>query len=130
VTAAHVLRDEWTALAADPRARTLADDAGLTFPGAHETLPPVARDGDVLAEASATGRLVDVEVEPVLPAVVAAMRAHATQIQHATAARDPEGRFVGWYALSNGVLAPIGPTETYLVADDADARPPSVGSAR
>jgi N-acetyl-1-D-myo-inositol-2-amino-2-deoxy-alpha-D-glucopyranoside deacetylase len=47
--------------------------------------------------------------------VTAAMRAHATQVQHATALARPEGPVAGWYALSNDVLAPILTTETYLV---------------
>ena len=43
-------------------------------------------------------------------------RAHATQVQHATALPRPEGLVAGWYALSNNVLAPILTTETYLVS--------------
>ncbi|MFD7308870.1 PIG-L family deacetylase [Promicromonospora sp. NPDC059942] len=62
-------------------------------------------------------RVVRVDVAGVLGRVVAAMRAHATQVQHATALARPEGPVAGWYALSNGVLAPILTTETYVVVD-------------
>ena len=57
-----------------------------------------------------------VDAWPVLGRVVGALRAHATQVQYATALARPEGPVAGWYALSNGVLAPILTTETYLVA--------------
>ncbi|MFI6426611.1 PIG-L family deacetylase [Promicromonospora sp. NPDC050880] len=59
---------------------------------------------------------VRVDARPVLGRVVAALRAHATQVQHATALPHAAGPVVGWYALSNGVLAPLLPDETYLVA--------------
>ncbi|WP_423463270.1 PIG-L family deacetylase [Promicromonospora sp. MS192] len=58
---------------------------------------------------------VRVDVRPVLGRVVAALRAHATQVQHATALPHAEGAVVGWYALSNDVLAPLLADETYLV---------------
>jgi N-acetyl-1-D-myo-inositol-2-amino-2-deoxy-alpha-D-glucopyranoside deacetylase len=47
--------------------------------------------------------------------VVAGLRAHASQVQHVTVLARPEGAVAGWYALSNGVLAPILTFETYLV---------------
>ncbi|QAY70319.1 PIG-L family deacetylase [Xylanimonas protaetiae] len=129
VAAAGDLRRQRAALFADARARALAQAAGLTFPGPDEPLPAVARDDALLAQAAAAGQAHDVDVDPVLPAVVAAMRAHATQIQHAQTAPGEAEAFLGWYALSNGVLAPIGPRETYLVADPAPAQATSVGSA-
>ncbi|MFI9488666.1 PIG-L family deacetylase [Promicromonospora sp. NPDC052451] len=58
---------------------------------------------------------VRVDVRPVLGRVVAALRAHATQVQHATALPHAVGAVVGWYALSNDVLAPLLADETYLV---------------
>ncbi len=117
-------------LAADPGACALVSAAGLTLPAAQDPLPALARDDDVLAAVAARGDLVEVAVAPVLDAVVTAMRAHATQIQHATALRYRQGGPLGWYALSHGVLAPIEPVETYQVVVRGDRGPGSVGSAR
>ncbi|GAB2456872.1 PIG-L family deacetylase [Xylanimonas ulmi] len=127
------------ALAADPAVRALADRAGLSLPAADDPLPAVARVDEALAGAAASGDLATVEVRPVLDRVLAAMAAHATQIQHAQAhdaaqahrATLREGGVadpLGFYALSNGVLAAVGARETYLVARDAQVT--SVGSAR
>ena len=63
------------------------------------------------------GPVARVDVRGVLGRVVGAMRAHATQVQHATVLTPSEGPVAGWYALSNGVLAPVLTTETYLVVD-------------
>ncbi|ACZ29994.1 LmbE family protein [Xylanimonas cellulosilytica DSM 15894] len=126
VAAAGELRRERAALAGHPGARALADATGLTFPAAEEALPPVARDDAAIAALAVAGRVVEVDVAPVLGDVVAALRAHATQVQHARAldpSRDqsPDRRLLGWYALSNGVLAPIGRAETYQVVVAAEA---------
>lgn len=78
----------------------------LALPGADDPLPSVAvPDADVDLH---------VDVRPVRARVLAALRAHATQVQ-AVAALD-EGTLVGVYALSNGVLAPLLPSEQYRVA--------------
>jgi N-acetyl-1-D-myo-inositol-2-amino-2-deoxy-alpha-D-glucopyranoside deacetylase len=98
-------------LAALPEARALAVAEGLTFADPDEDLPPLAKEG----LAGAGSRVVRVDVEPVLSRLVGAMRAHATQVQLATALTAPEGPVAGWYALSNDVLAPILAAETYLV---------------
>lgn len=107
-------------LAALPAARALAAAEGLTFPDPDEAMPPLARhgldasppDGEVLTPVAGGVR---VDVRPVLDRVVAALRAHATQVQHATTAARAAGPVVGWYALSNDVLAPLLAAETYLV---------------
>ncbi|GAA1712601.1 N-acetyl-1-D-myo-inositol-2-amino-2-deoxy-alpha-D -glucopyranoside deacetylase [Isoptericola hypogeus] len=103
------------ALADHGAVRGLADRVGLELPDPDEPLPPVAKDDAVLDGE----RLARVEVSPVLVPVLAAMRAHATQVQHATAAQPvaahpPAGGLLGWYALSNDVLAPILAHETYV----------------
>jgi N-acetyl-1-D-myo-inositol-2-amino-2-deoxy-alpha-D-glucopyranoside deacetylase len=121
------------ALADDPAARTLAEHVRLDFPAATDPLPAVARDDAALAVASAAGRLVEVEVAPVLGRVLGAMRAHATQIQHAQAHDAAELRtagVLGWYALSNGVLTALRARETYAVTPPASVQATSVGSAR
>jgi len=141
VAPAAEARQARATLAALPAARTLAAAEGLTFAASDEPLPPLAREDlgawsaerqeigtsdyrspDDLPITRADGRarghageVVRVDVLPVLGRVVGAMRAHATQVQHATALARPEGPVAGWYALSNGVLAPILASETYLV---------------
>jgi N-acetyl-1-D-myo-inositol-2-amino-2-deoxy-alpha-D-glucopyranoside deacetylase len=124
-------------LAALPAARALAAAEGLTFANPDAPLPPLARedldawsaehqeigtsdyrspdDLPITRADGLAGDVVRVDVRAVLGRVVGAMRAHATQVQHATALAHPEGPVAGWYALSNGVLAPILATETYLV---------------
>lgn len=68
---------------------------------------------------SAAGSQVDVTVSvlPVLRRVLAALRAHRTQV-HAVQeiTGGPDGPVVAAYALSNGVLAPVLRTETYRFA--------------
>ncbi len=68
---------------------------------------------------------VSVPVEPVLDKVLAAMRAHATQVQGAVrlAAEDAEPGVVGQFALSNDVVQQIRACERYAIAAP-------VGSAR
>ncbi|QDW63940.1 PIG-L family deacetylase [Oerskovia sp. KBS0722] len=103
----------------------LAEHPDLTLPDPQEALPPVAKDD--LEE------VVVVEVAPVLDAVVGALRAHATQVQHVgtvpVAARSraaplaaPDG-VLGWYALSNDVLAALPSREFYTVPPES-AGPP------
>ncbi|MGM7423473.1 PIG-L family deacetylase [Cellulosimicrobium sp. CpK407] len=109
------------ALAAQPAVRALlAVGAGLTLPGPDEALPPVARPDASLPP------LVAVPVAPVLDELLVAMRAHATQVQHVTAAatagstaeEEPTG-ILGWYALSNDVLAPVPSHEFYAPSGGA-----------
>ncbi|WP_454859506.1 PIG-L family deacetylase [Promicromonospora soli] len=139
VAPAAEVRQARATLAVLPTARALAAAEHLTFPPPDESLPPLAKEG--LAHwsaerqtvgtsdyrspdeppitradgASRAGGVVRVDVRPVLERVVGALRAHATQVQHATALEHAEGPLAGWYALSNGVLAPILTSETYLV---------------
>ena len=133
VTPEAELRTARATLAALPDALTLATAEGLTFAAPEADLPPLAkadlppwsagrqevgspgyRSPDELP-IMRTGRVVRVAVGPVVSRVVGALRAHATQVQHATALTRPVGPVAGWYALSNGVLAPILTAETYLV---------------
>ena len=116
VAPAAVVRAARATLAGLPGARALADAHGLTFPDPDEDLPPFA------VENLDPGEVVEVDVRPVLDRVVAALRAHATQVQHATALPRPVGEVAGWYALSNDVLAPILATETYRVSGPAGRR--------
>uniref|UniRef100_UPI000EE1BB73 PIG-L family deacetylase n=1 Tax=Miniimonas arenae TaxID=676201 RepID=UPI000EE1BB73 len=88
------------------------DGAALTVPT--EELPALARPS---AEVD-----VELDVTPVMPALLAALRRYPSQVQGAsvpvldasgarrgTRALRPDQAAVGWYALSNGVLAPILP---------------------
>ncbi|MBM7819239.1 N-acetyl-1-D-myo-inositol-2-amino-2-deoxy-alpha-D-glucopyranoside deacetylase [Cellulosimicrobium cellulans] len=106
------------ALAAHPAVcALLAADADLTLPDPDEDLPPVARPDASLPT------LVGVPVAPVLGELLAAMRAHATQVQHVTAAGSIAGEeptdLLGWYALSNDVLAPVPSHEFYAPSGGA-----------
>ncbi|MGI5187863.1 PIG-L family deacetylase [Promicromonospora sp. CA-289599] len=136
VVAAAELREARATLAALPEAMTLAAAHKLTFPPPEAPLPPLARENlnvwsaerqvigsssyrspDLLPTTSiGRSRVVRVGVRGVVESVVAALQAHATQVRHATVLARSEGAFAGWYALSNGVLAPILTTETYLVS--------------
>jgi N-acetyl-1-D-myo-inositol-2-amino-2-deoxy-alpha-D-glucopyranoside deacetylase len=105
------------ALGRRPAVRGLLDGpAQVTLPDPDGTLPPLAVPDRSVGEA---GGLLAVPVAPVLPALLGAMRAHATQVQHASSAEvgpaGPSGDepLVGWYALSNDVLAPIPSHEFY-----------------
>ncbi|GAA3797359.1 PIG-L family deacetylase [Cellulomonas soli] len=71
-----------------------------------------------------------VDVAPVLPQVLGALRAHATQVQ-AVHAVDEVDALVGLYALSNDVLAPLLPVEGYRcgLAHGRPAPESSLGSA-
>ncbi|MFC8923597.1 PIG-L family deacetylase [Cellulosimicrobium sp. NPDC057127] len=104
------------ALADRPAVQPLLTGPGrVTLPDPDETLPPLAVPDARLGDASP---LVAVPVAPVLTAVLAAMRAHATQVRLASASdAGPFGPtpepLVGWYALSNDVLAPVPSHEFY-----------------
>ncbi|WP_426311291.1 PIG-L family deacetylase [Cellulosimicrobium sp. E-16] len=122
VAPASTVRAARSALAAHPAVRALlADDAALVLPDPDEDLPPVARPDPSLP------LLVTVPVAPVLDQLLAAMRAHATQVQRVTAAVGAEGSgegddlegVLGWYALSNDVLAPVPSHEFYAPSGGA-----------
>ena len=115
VAPAAALRAGYAALAADPAARAVlaaaADDrrstreAPLVLPDPAGPLPSVATD--------APADLV-VEVLPVRDRLLAALRAHATQVQAVAPLDHPDA--VACYALSNLVLAPVLPRESYAWA--------------
>ncbi|WP_233275990.1 PIG-L family deacetylase [Isoptericola variabilis] len=107
--------------------RRLVPGAGLTLPDPDEALPPVAVADARVDELDRAGRLVRVDAAAVLGRVADALRAHATQVQHVTVrdGRADGSDVVGWYALSNAVLAPLLAVETYAVVPFAQ-----VGSAR
>jgi N-acetyl-1-D-myo-inositol-2-amino-2-deoxy-alpha-D-glucopyranoside deacetylase len=132
VAPASTVRAARRALAAHPAVRALlADGAALILPDPDEDLPPVARPDASLP------RLVTVPVAPVLDDVLTAVRAHGTQVQRVTAAVDGAGSseegdlegVLGWYALSNDVLAPVPSHEFYapsgaaLPGDEVRPRP-------
>ncbi|MGC5167281.1 PIG-L family deacetylase [Luteimicrobium sp. DT211] len=98
------------ALATVPTSPDRPDVAGLALPDPDErVLPPVATwwSGDAAA-------LVAVPLRPVLDRVAPALRAHATQVQAVAVTPPADGEaLVGWYALSNDVLAPLLPAEHY-----------------
>lgn len=79
----------------------------FTVPGPGDPLPAMARDR--------AGAGFAVPVAPVRAAVLAALTAHATQVQAVTPLDLPAA--VGCYALSNGALAALLPTERYEWAD-------------
>lgn len=89
----------------------LAGSDGLSVPDADGPLPSVAVPDDEVD--------LEVDVLPVRDEVLAALRAHETQVQ-AVASVDDDPALVGRYALSNQVLAPLLPVETYrfVVAGD------------
>ncbi|MBO3086458.1 N-acetyl-1-D-myo-inositol-2-amino-2-deoxy-alpha-D-glucopyranoside deacetylase [Cellulomonas fengjieae] len=78
--------------------------AGLQLPDPEAELPSVAVPDDQLDLA--------VDVLPVRDRVLAALRAHATQVQ-AVRAIDHQPGLVACYALSNRILAPVLAAETY-----------------
>jgi N-acetyl-1-D-myo-inositol-2-amino-2-deoxy-alpha-D-glucopyranoside deacetylase len=90
----------------------------LTAPDPEGPFPAVAVDDDEIDLA--------VEVQPVRDHVLAALRAHGTQVQ-AVEPVDGDPSLVGRYALSDGVLAPLLPAEGYShVAGPAPALPRGV----
>nr|WP_246256260.1 PIG-L family deacetylase [Isoptericola halotolerans] len=124
VEPAEEVRGARSALADAPSVRRLAAEHGLTVPAADATLPPVAVPREEL-ERSAT---VTVEVAPVLDRLLAALAAHATQVQHVGRTADAGPAVLGRYALSNGVLAPV-PSRARLRRVPAPGTTP-VGSGR
>lgn len=62
-----------------------------------------------------------VDVVPLLPAVLGALRAHATQVQ-AVQPGPGTGEVLASYALSDGVVKPLLATETYRFAPDRTHR--------
>lgn len=93
-------------------------DDELAVPDPGGPFPAVAVDDDGIDLA--------VDVLPVRDRVLAALRAHGTQVQ-AVEPVDGDPALVGRYALSDGVLAPLLPTEDYVhVAGPAPALPSGV----
>ncbi|MEK8228365.1 hypothetical protein NKG05_23410 [Oerskovia sp. M15] len=89
---------------------------GLTLPDPDEALPPVAK-GDL-------DEVLVVEVGPVVEAVVGALHAHATQVHHVgiePGGAGAAGVVLGWYALSNNVLAALPSREFYSVTPESAA---------
>lgn len=105
----HALRAGYAALAEGA-------PAGLRVPDADGPLPSVAVPDDQVD--------LQVDVLPVRDEVLAALRAHATQVQ-AVEAVDDDPSLVGRYALSNQLLAPILPVETYRRLDGPDVAWPT-----
>lgn len=90
------------------------------------TLPdPAAEPPSVVVPDDDVDVLVD--VAPVRDRVLAALRAHATQVQ-AVRAVDGQDGLLGCYALSNAVLAAVPPAEAYRYAPGS-ARAEDVGVA-
>lgn len=94
--------------------RTPGSLGALVGPGGTLTAPA---DDDVFASVVVPDDEValEVDVAPVRDAVLGALRAHATQVQHVTAV-DDEPALAGVYALSLGVAEPLLATEQYRVA--------------
>lgn len=106
------LRRAHEALAGDAVRAALGPDAhGLELPDPQAAPSVVVPDEDV-------DLLVD--VAPVRERVLAALRAHATQVQ-AVHGVDAEPALLGCYALSNRVLAALLPQEAYRAVGDAGA---------
>nr|WP_255449013.1 hypothetical protein [Cellulomonas sp. JZ18] len=97
------------------RAALGPDGAGLALPDPAQEPASVAVPDDAVD--------VVVDVAPVRERVLAALRAHATQVQ-AVRAVDGEPALVGCYALSNRLLAPVLPVESYRHAPAARVRTP------
>jgi N-acetyl-1-D-myo-inositol-2-amino-2-deoxy-alpha-D-glucopyranoside deacetylase len=122
VAPADALRAGYAALDEDPDVAALlasyADDRRATresplgLPDPAGPLPSVAAPGPV--------DLV-VDVRPVRHRVLAALRAHATQVQAVRPLEHPDA--VACYALSNLVLAPVLPAESYRWAPGRLPRP-------
>ncbi|UZN04383.1 PIG-L family deacetylase [Cellulomonas sp. S1-8] len=108
VVGRSTLRSARTALAGEAVLAALgATIAGLTLPDPTAEPPAMAvpdDDVDVL-----------VDVAPVRAQLLAALRAHATQVQ-AVRPVDGDDTLLGCYALSNAVLAAVPTTEAYRYA--------------
>ncbi|MBO3089007.1 PIG-L family deacetylase [Cellulomonas dongxiuzhuiae] len=108
VAGSAALRRAQHALAGDAvRAALGRDGRGLTLPDPAGEQPSVAVPDDEVD--------VLVDVAPVRHRLLAALRAHATQVQ-AVRAVDGDDALLGCYALSNAVLAPVLPAEAYRYA--------------
>ncbi|WP_435735350.1 PIG-L family deacetylase [Cellulosimicrobium sp. PMB13] len=147
VVPAALLRSARRAVGAQPEVRALLERVdGLTLPDPSAVLPSVAlpeatpgsgttpRTGTTPGSGGEPSRpaLRSVPVAPVLPAVLGALRAHATQVQHvgtASSAADDDLPLVGWYALSNDVLAPL-PSHEFYAASRPALRGPRDSGAR
>ncbi|WP_163275650.1 PIG-L family deacetylase [Cellulomonas iranensis] len=108
VTGRAVLRRAQTALAGEAVLASLGPAIeGLTLPDPAAEPPSVAVPDDQVD--------VVVDVAPVRARVLAALRAHATQVQAVRAVDGDDGLF-GCYALSNDVLAAVPTAEGYRYA--------------
>ncbi|MGY4643505.1 PIG-L family deacetylase [Cellulomonas sp. URHB0016] len=98
----------------DPAVRTALGRTRdrLTLPSPSDRLPSVAVPDDRVD--------VVVDVSVVRDRLLAALRAHATQVQAVHAVDGVRG-LVGCYALSSDLLAPVLPTEDYRVASGSPA---------
>ncbi|WP_418277622.1 PIG-L family deacetylase [Isoptericola jiangsuensis] len=104
VAPSSAVRAARATLGADPGVRRLLAD-GFTLPDPDGELPPVAvADGEVTGRGPGEG-VVEVDVAAVLDPLLAALRAHRTQVQQ-VAPLDAPG-VVARYALSNDELAPV-----------------------
>ena len=89
----------------------LSADGGLTPAGPDEPAPSAAVDPGLVD--------MSVDVLPVLDAVIAGLRAHATQVQGVRAVAGGDGRAaVGCFALSDAVLQPVLRRECYRFDPD------------
>jgi N-acetyl-1-D-myo-inositol-2-amino-2-deoxy-alpha-D-glucopyranoside deacetylase len=115
VTDPATLRAGYAALADAPAVRALLADRTDRRATREGPLVPPDPAGP-LPSVAAAGRTVDVAVPvgPVRERVLAALRAHATQVQAVTALDVPG--LAACYALSNLVLAPVPAAETYAWA--------------
>ncbi|HWS58494.1 MAG TPA: PIG-L family deacetylase [Actinotalea sp.] len=97
-------------------ARALAGTPGTTSDGGTGVAGLTAPDPEgELPSAAVEPAAIDLRVPlaPVLPAVLGALRAHASQVQ---AVRVGPAQWPVLFALSNGVLQPMLATETYRIA--------------
>ncbi|WP_448059410.1 PIG-L family deacetylase [Cellulomonas hominis] len=123
-TGEQALRAGYRALATHPDVDRLRRGTHLVVPDPDGPLPSVAV-ADALVD-------VEVDVQPVLGAVLDALRAHGTQVTAVTRL-DGDGPLLGCYALSNDVLAPLLTIEGYRLAPGAapaDVRWPAGALAR
>lgn len=103
--------------AAQGRARAAAARRALRTLVAAGAVPGDSPDDDAFASLVVDDEQIALEVDArsVRTAVLAALRAHATQVQHVTEL-DDEPDLAGAYALSLGLAEPLLPVEQYRVA--------------
>lgn len=106
----HLASAPWVAAARETHA--------LELPAA-ASAPAVVADREIV---------VDVEVAPVLDAVLGALRAHATQVTAVTVAPPEDPLLAAVLALSNLVVQGLPRTATYALLG-ADGGPPTAGAA-